>query len=444
MKKIIIFCIIHIISYFSIFSQDIDIYTATLFPMFGAVNKNGEMLYNFDIPGANNSAPYGIFVHNGDVYVAAELNHMYGGTIVWKNGVLDTLVVGGLGSDVFVSSTGNEYVAGCWLANGTIHNIDGKVWKNREELYTLSEETKLSGPISIFIDEHNGVEDVYVSGVVSSTGLGADARAVVWKNGEVLYLIDGPYGSGAITVFVHNGDVYFGGDENVRYLSVNGRIREDPVGKVWKNGVEIYSVSTPNYPAVIMSVYVSGNDVYAGGRQIAIGSCSDGKIWKNGEELYSFGPPDGYSDCMNSVNSIRVVGNDVYAAGRYGYDGRVWKNGEMLYHFHNSPVNDMFIDTHGVGITEHEAEAGVKVYPNPAREQVTVELPLTKNGEGAKARMHESTKAVFVLYDVQGRELLRQEIGDKESINVSRFVAGIYIYTVEFGGRKSTGKLIIN
>ncbi|MDR3046096.1 MAG: T9SS type A sorting domain-containing protein [Bacteroidales bacterium] len=40
--------------------------------------------------------------------------------------------------------------------------------------------------------------------------------------------------------------------------------------------------------------------------------------------------------------------------------------------------------------------------------------------------------------------MLRQEIGDKESINVSRFVAGIYIYTVEFEGRKSTGKLIIN
>jgi hypothetical protein len=107
-------------------------------------------------------------------------------------------------------------------------------------------------------------------------------------------------------------------------------------------------------------------------------------------------------------------------------------------------IQGMYVVPTEIGIKEPDREVRVRVYPNPAREQVTVELPLTKNGEGAKARMYESMKAVFVLYDVQGRELLRQEIGDKESINVSRFVAGIYIYTVESEGRQSTGKLIIN
>ncbi|MDR3047890.1 MAG: T9SS type A sorting domain-containing protein [Bacteroidales bacterium] len=411
----------------SLYSQNIDIYTigtmADSLPYYrhAVVYHNGELISHLNIEGAANTEATGIFVHNDDVYVSGTQNAPYwGGALVWKNESVDTLSMDALAHGIYVSTSGNVYVVGDKVY-GTIYNDRAKLWKNGEDLYDLPN----GYAMSVFIDESNNEEDAYFGGLFG-TG------AVVWKNG-VRYnrMLYGQYESSVRSVFFDHGHVYAGG-----YAETPAFNLPVPIGKVWKNGDEIYSFGDANYPVYVHTVCVFGNDVYAGGNQIWYGSLTQAKVWKNGEELYSYDPPINNDVPFASITKIVVLEDNVYAAGYVGPNGKVWKNGEELFSFLNCWIEDMFIDTHGVGIAEHEAEAGVKVYPNPAREQVTVKLPLTKNGEGAKA--------VFVLYDVQGRELLRQEIGDKESINVSRFGAEIYIYTVEFGERKSTGKLVKN
>jgi hypothetical protein len=74
----------------------------------------------------------------------------------------------------------------------------------------------------------------------------------------------------------------------------------------------------------------------------------------------------------------------------------------------------------------------ISIYPNPATDNITVILP------------ENISNAVFTLYDMQSKVLIRKEIGDQETVSVSNLAAGVYIYNVITEKQTYTGKLIIN
>ncbi|MDR3047963.1 MAG: T9SS type A sorting domain-containing protein [Bacteroidales bacterium] len=336
-----------------------------------------------------------------------------------------------LTTSIYISTAGNVYVSGNYIS--TIVDLPslekGIVWKNGEELYTTSAEVVRF--LSLFVTNSNDgleEEDVFYCGYSNGEGK-------VWKNGQIYYTMDvKPY-------------LIYNYQNNIYSVGMTSHVGGSSI-MVSKNNENLFSISSST-ELYSHSLCVSGEDVYIGGSSVIYdyNSIGKAKIWKNNEELYFF---DGTTMNDAACMSVKVIDSDVYGAGITGNDGKVWKNGEELYSFPNVLLKRMFIDTHGVGIAEHEAEAGVRVYPNPAREQITVEFANVEQkskwqmAEKQQSRKTEGGMAMFSLFDVQGRELLRQEIGDKESINVSRFVAGIYIYSIEFGGKKSTGKLVIN
>jgi hypothetical protein len=82
-------------------------------------------------------------------------------------------------------------------------------------------------------------------------------------------------------------------------------------------------------------------------------------------------------------------------------------------------------------ITDIEAST-IAIYPNPATDNITVILP------------ENVSNAVFTLYDMQGKALLQQNIGNQDVVSVSDLAAGIYIYSVITSKQKHEGKLIIN
>ncbi|MDR2408859.1 MAG: PKD domain-containing protein [Bacteroidales bacterium] len=84
-----------------------------------------------------------------------------------------------------------------------------------------------------------------------------------------------------------------------------------------------------------------------------------------------------------------------------------------------------------IGITDLETSA-ISVYPNPTRDCIHIVLP------------NNVTHAVFTLYDMQGKELIRKEIGKQDMVSVNNLATGIYIYNVTTDKQKHTGKLIIN
>jgi hypothetical protein len=70
-------------------------------------------------------------------------------------------------------------------------------------------------------------------------------------------------------------------------------------------------------------------------------------------------------------------------------------------------------------------------YPNPAIDNVYVTLP------------ENVSQAFFTLYDMQGKEVIRQEVSNQGRVEVSNLASGIYIYKVTTNKQNYQGKIII-
>lgn len=185
------------------------------------------------------------------------------------------------------------------------------------------------------------VRDIYVAG---EYGDKTTRTACVWKNNKVFYnLASGANAFANAMVVTDNKDVYVAGNVN-------------NVGKVWKNGAELYT----GLGTELKSLVVDGSDVYVAGAD-----ASEAKVWKNGTEelsvagatfnalamnggtIYVGGKLDSkatiwkgdaatpLTDAESVVNGLCINGADVYAAGVEGV-GKVWKSNQELYAFDNN------------------------------------------------------------------------------------------------------------
>jgi hypothetical protein len=82
-----------------------------------------------------------------------------------------------------------------------------------------------------------------------------------------------------------------------------------------------------------------------------------------------------------------------------------------------------------IGITDIEIST-LTIYPNPATDNISVSLP------------ENVSQAVFTLYDMQGKVLIRQEVSSKEGVAVNNLASGIYMYSVRTDKQNYQGKLI--
>ena len=186
------------------------------------------------------------------------------------------------------------------------------------------------------------VRDIYVAG---EYGDKTTRTACVWKNNKVFYnLASGANAFANAMVVTDNKDVYVAGNVN-------------NVGKVWKNGAELY---TTGLGTELKSLVVDGSDVYVAGAD-----ASEAKVWKNGTAelsvagatfnalavnggtIYVGGKLDNkatiwkgdaattLTDAESVVNGLCINGADVYAAGVEGV-GKVWKSNQELYVFDNN------------------------------------------------------------------------------------------------------------
>jgi len=83
----------------------------------------------------------------------------------------------------------------------------------------------------------------------------------------------------------------------------------------------------------------------------------------------------------------------------------------------------------GVGVEEEE-RAMVCIYPNPVDDQLYMDLP-----EGVSS-------ATLTLYEVTGRQVLRQHVDAGASLSLTTLPAGIYLYSLSVDGKIQSGKLV--
>jgi sugar lactone lactonase YvrE len=167
-------------------------------------------------------------------------------------------------------------------------------------------------------------EVVYAAGV----GLDNGARTAVsgyWKNGEWTSLpsLDATKTTFVVSLAVSGNDVFAAGNSTDSSRTA--------VGGYWKNGVwTALSRLDPTRGSVVHAFVLSGNDVFAAGSSINLGSgIGVPGYWKNGVWT---GLPPLDTKRPADVESLVVSGSDVYAAGWSLNAASVrvpgyWKNG---------------------------------------------------------------------------------------------------------------------
>jgi hypothetical protein len=84
--------------------------------------------------------------------------------------------------------------------------------------------------------------------------------------------------------------------------------------------------------------------------------------------------------------------------------------------------------------TPSNALAEIKVYPNPAKGVVNIDLAADTFGE-----------STFVMYDVQGRQVISKKSSNAiEVLNIENLSEGIYMLTIENDLGKTTRKVVVN
>ena len=69
------------------------------------------------------------------------------------------------------------------------------------------------------------------------------------------------------------------------------------------------------------------------------------------------------------------------------------------------------------GINEKQEAGSLKIYPNPAIQQITIELPVTGN----------TMTGTMSVFSMTGQAMIKRQVnGSKIKINVSSLPAGIY------------------
>lgn len=156
-------------------------------------------------------------------------------------------------------------------------------------------------------------KNVYIAGCQSD---GGPCVARYWKNGEAVS-ITGSTGAVINSIFVDGNDVYAAGNEG-------------DVSKYWKNGVAT-NLTDGLLISYAYSIYVSNGDVYVAGIERDKNTLEYvHKYWKNGQAV----AVPGARINLWFNNSILVVGNDVYVTG-----GGINANGVIAYLKNGVPVN---------------------------------------------------------------------------------------------------------
>ncbi|MDR1459970.1 MAG: T9SS type A sorting domain-containing protein, partial [Bacteroidales bacterium] len=76
--------------------------------------------------------------------------------------------------------------------------------------------------------------------------------------------------------------------------------------------------------------------------------------------------------------------------------------------------------------------SSIAIYPNPATDNIYITLP-----ENVRS-------AFFTLYDLQGKELIKQEVSNQDRVAVNGLASGIYIYKIKTNKQSYQDKLRIN
>ena len=253
----------------SIFVSGDDVYVGG----YGLTTKKNYAVYwkngvEYPIEDEYTALGEGIYVENGDVYLAG-VDYISGARpVYWKNGEIVRLDAKSQGFAKSIYVEGDDvYLAGY----ESYHQYDIPVYWKNGKIVRLATESESFTANSIFVSG----EDIYVCG---EKRISNDKWiAVYWKNGELTQLGDGVNSSFATSIFVDENDVYISGRENIFDYAHRA--------VYWKNDQR--TILSEGYLDCATSVFVyEGVPYFSGNRSLAA------IYWKGHEQ---FKLQDGYN-----------------------------------------------------------------------------------------------------------------------------------------------------
>jgi hypothetical protein len=96
-----------------------------------------------------------------------------------------------------------------------------------------------------------------------------------------------------------------------------------------------------------------------------------------------------------------------------------------------SDFNDYSACIAGNNIETYEAAiVAITLYPNPVKDAISITM------------QDNTSQVTFMLYDIQGRQLVQQDIHTENTVSVAHLSLGMYIYTILTEGKRITGKIV--
>jgi hypothetical protein len=130
--------------------------------------------------------------------------------------------------------------------------------------------------------------------------------------------------------------------------------------------------------------------------------------------------------CQNDTAIIEAIANTGYRFVKWN-DGNT-TNLRTFTVTQDTTFTASFESATGI---ENIDASSIAIYPNPATDNIYITLP---------ENIHTAT---FMLYDMQGKELIHQEVSNQETILVNNLATGIYIYNIKTNKENQTGKIRI-
>jgi hypothetical protein len=203
------------------------------------------------------------------------------------------------------------------------------------------------------------------------------------------------------------------------------------------------AVGDENYSGFCSGIAVDNED------HIYVSGYFNTKTWFSSDTLISNGGNDLFIAKYDSAGGVQWVINAGGASGDYasgiainndasdifvtgGFASGTFQWGTQI--ITNSGGNDMFIaklTQPNTGIANNNKVYEVAVYPNPTTGEIHITTP-------------ERGYAQAVLYDVTGREVMRQRIdAEKTTMQAGTIANGVYYLQLKGEGQKTTEKVII-
>jgi hypothetical protein len=130
-------------------------------------------------------------------------------------------------------------------------------------------------------------------------------------------------------------------------------------------------------------------------------------------------------DCITNTAIIEATTNSGYRFVQWN-DG-ITDNPRTITVTQDTTFTAIFNVATGIANRETSTRS---VYPNPATDNINIVLP------------ENVSHAVFMLYDMQGKMLIKQEIRNQDMVSINNLANGMYIYNVKTEKENRQGKIV--